>query len=187
MKPNIFITLKRAATGQPHSNIFSLASDAKLSTQVRDARIARSFPPLFLTKEGGPRCAERIAILGYLTCGGLGKPLGRGEELCSNVSPLLNPRPIRSSWGEEENQIYPAKQVSKTNKTHVSGNARPHPGPLPQERENEPARMVNLHALVSVAAFLRCSWRSHCTIYFAHPLSLPALLAEALPVHSFYA
>ncbi len=27
----------------------------------------------------GPRCAERIALVGQLSCGGLGKPLGRGE------------------------------------------------------------------------------------------------------------
>ena len=51
-RPAVFIS---STTYDPHVALFSLA-------------------PL-----GGPRCAKRTSLLGKLTRGGLGKPLGRGE------------------------------------------------------------------------------------------------------------
>ncbi len=42
--------------------------------------------------EKGPRCVERIVLVGQLTCGGLGKPLDRGEGLLHNAT---NRAPLR--------------------------------------------------------------------------------------------
>src|SRR5581483_10563280 len=53
----------------------------RLPFGVRCLPSARFHLPLRTTQEWGPLCAERIVLIGQLTRGGLGKPLGRGEVL----------------------------------------------------------------------------------------------------------
>jgi hypothetical protein len=49
-----------------------------IETQKSNATIAAAALPLRTTKEWGPLCAERTALVGHLSRGGLRKPLGRG-------------------------------------------------------------------------------------------------------------
>jgi phage FluMu gp28-like protein len=93
-------SIKKENTEPPTSN----ASATDLQPQRKS--------PLLLPK--GPHNAERSSLMGQLTCGGLGKPLGRdeGEEPVCNPDakdhPLNRPAGTFSPSGGEGNDIAPA-------------------------------------------------------------------------------
>ncbi len=60
-----------------------IKSNARYPSASNLAHRCQTFPPLL----GGPQCAKRKTLIGHLTRGGLGKPLGRGEgERSTDIS-----------------------------------------------------------------------------------------------------
>ncbi len=72
----------------------------------------------------------------------------------------------------EKSDCGAAKRVSKINATCVEGHARPHPSPLPQERENVSARLVKSYVAVAYTKFLARFEISQCGINYGHSLSI---------------
>jgi hypothetical protein len=85
--------------GVPANYIVSEYGMSELSSQAYDWKAGLSDPTnpertTFLPLPKGPHSAERSSLEGELTCGGLGKPLGRGEGKGDSSEPTVSDQRI---------------------------------------------------------------------------------------------